>query len=166
MLNQRLASVVMPWCLYSSKRITADQCRTKRHLCQAPEQPFTLHADSMFQLESCPPLMLNSTLTETAKKKKKLEEWNLSLSSSWIEILLDYTHFFSSVSPKLPQQDFTWIYVCASYPVPQLDIQTERKLACCCCIKYLQSDTNKQKMTFSYNSLPLPLTWHTFCTVK
>lgn len=67
---------------------------------------------------------------------------------SYIPVFLDSTQVFTG-----PAKTSIWtMYVCALYPIPQLYIQTDHKLACWYCFKRFQMEI-KKKFMFSHNFL-------------
>jgi hypothetical protein len=66
--------------------------------------------------------------SKSSSSYKKLVQWNLDFT------FLDSTHVFISPAKTSTSAmlNFPGIYVCAFYPIPQLYVQIEHKLACCC----------------------------------
>jgi hypothetical protein len=64
----------------------------------------------------------------------------------WIYVFLDSTLVFISLAETSLRAmlNFPGIYVCIFYPIPQLYVQIEHKLACLCRFKYFQLEIRKK----------------------
>jgi hypothetical protein len=94
---------------------------------------------------------------ETAGTNQSLNNVTFSVKPGfyvpWIYVFLDSTHVFIGPAKTAIRAmlNFPGIYICAFYPIPRLYVQSEQKLACCCCFKYFQLEIRKKKLIFSSN---------------
>jgi hypothetical protein len=96
-------------------------------------------------------------------------------SHTWILHVLDihlfwfYSRFCQSTKTSVMNYVKFSLYVYSSYPVPELYLQIEYKLVCCCHFKFFQLEVRRKKCFSSYNFVPPLLACchvHMLCLVE
>jgi len=111
-------------------------------------------------------ITLHAVMRRWMKQKRATSTVKHELNVSWIDICPDVV-IGPAANLHMNNVNLSLNICCASYPIPELYIQIEHRLASCCYVKYLQLWKRAEKIISSYYFLPPLLSErHKLCTVQ